>query len=1169
MRLFKLLPVAVLAVCCSATPPVPVRRDTPPRYRVAPDGKTKIALPTKEQLDFQDNEIGALIHFEMATFTGSEACPSPLPGPSVFDPSEIDTDQWMDSIAALGAKFATLTAKHNCGFTLWPSKVKFSTSDKQIISYNYTVEQSPVHDMDIVKDFVDSARERNIGPGLYYSMPNNKFLNIHDHVFGPTPVGPGQVSVDRQAYDKLAIDQVSELWTQYGKFTEIWFDGGYLEGQSSGITKLLQEHQSQAVGFGGCTAQGRCVIANPVCDTTLQTGKRWFFGKGQALRSFRDMVDVYHNSRGLIPDDHAALYKQLGDFINSCYGKPVATEAKHTKHDNGTYSITFESPTSIDRIVLMEDQRDGQVIRSYQVQAKMVSGVDAGNWSLVSKGTSIGHKKIDIFEKGVINVTEVMIMDTAPAIEFGEFHFIRRGDVWIPYGNGYRLLPLKRTLDYRPPDRADKRAKVKGRTNTRTWNEARHPNRERGEKARDSSYHEIWYCKHCDSSKKPNSVTTNLSRARKHLRDFHGIRVVEQVEGSDLKKQQHGTITDMFGRQEERQAYRDLDEEKHLVNAVNIPAFEEALARLLAVRNIAHTFIEYPEFHAAIHSCNYMARDVLLRSRRAVPKLLENTFALHKHGLVEKLHNSLSSMVHFTIDMWTSSEQKAAYQAIVAHFVDAETREVAQALLSLREFKDSHSGGLQAKVFLEVVEEYELSEKVGYFTTDNHEANDTMLEDIAKGIEGLDPVARRLRCSGHIMNLIVQAFLSRSKAKKIQEDEQEGIDEAYERLCRQSETARAKVTKAQATEEWREFKVLGKLHNLCIYSRSSSSIHNDFKAKIGRALPRDNDTRWNSWFRLIDVAIERRAKFMDWIQEHHAKVEKDALDHNDWNELREIHAFLQVFHQISVRQGRENTLDEVLSHMDFLHHHFIQTQSRAISNPRFYARFHVAWLKFEKYYQLTEQAPVYVAGILLHPALRKSYLSEQWKRNPAWVSNAVKAVKQIWSTEYKSYQLLENQQESVQELDEFDRWRRKVYSSASEVKDEFDRFIYGSPVGIGQQTALQWWLEPTQQANFPLLSRMAIDVFCIPPMSTEAERIFSGARRQVTWDRSSMSAKMVEACECIKSWISVPKGKTRPLLAGVFRAAKDIDAAVRILQEDIEADKGPKSDVEAGDLQYR
>lgn len=601
-------------------------------------------------------------------------------------------------------------------------------------------------------------------------------------------------------------------------------------------------------------------------------------------------------------------------------------------------------------------------------------------------------------------------------------------------------VPAKRSCDHSPSNKGPKRAK--GRSNINTWNEARKPYEERGEKARDSSYHEIWYCRHCGSMKKPNSVTTNLSRARKHLRDFHGIRVVEQVEESDIRKQQHGTITDMFGRQEDRQENRDLDEEKYLLSAINIPAFEEALARLLAVRNLAHTFIEYPEFHAVILACNYMARDVLLCSRKAVPRLLQKTFALHKQGLIGKLHNSLSSMLHFTIDMWTSSEQKTAYQAIVVHFVDAETREVAQALLSLREFKGSHSGKVQADAFLEVVEEYELRGKIGYFTMDNHEANDTMLDEIAKEITGLDPIARRLRCSGHIMNLIVQAFLFRSNAKKIQEDEQEGIDEAYKRLCRLSKNEEeANITKEQAAEEWRQFSVLGKLHNLCMYSRSSTHIYNDFKAKIGRALPRDNDTRWNSWFRLIDVAIERRAKFMDWIQENHSRIEKDALDHNDWNELKDIHAFLQVFYQISVRQGRENTLDEVLSHMDFLHEHFTEIKNRAFSDPRFYARFHVAWLKFEKYYQLTEQAPVYVAGILLHPALRKGYLSEQWKRNAAWVSNAVKAVREIWSTEYKDYRVADKQPERGEELDEFDRWRRKVYSTGSEVKDEFDRFI--------------------------------------------------------------------------------------------------------------------------------
>lgn len=63
-----------------------------------------------------------------------------------------------------------------------------------------------------------------------------------------------------------------------------------------------------------------------------------------------------------------------------------------------------------------------------------------------------------------------------------------------------------------------------------------------------------------------------------------------------------------------------------------------------------------------------------------------------------------------------------------------------------------------------------------------------------------------------------------------------------------------------------------------------------------------------------------------------------------------------------------------------------------------------------------------------------------------------------------------------------------------------------------------------------------------------------------------MSAKMVEACECIKSWISIPKGKTKPLMAGVFRKAEDIDAAVRILQDGMEMERRVGGDSESEGL---
>jgi hypothetical protein len=47
---------------------------------------------------------------------------------------------------------------------------------------------------------------------------------------------------------------------------------------------------------------------------------------------------------------------------------------------------------------------------------------------------------------------------------------------------------------------------------------------------------------------------------------------------------------------------------------------------------------------------------------------------------------------------------------------------------------------------------------------------------------------------------------------------------------------------------------------------------------------------------------------------------------------------------------------------------------------------------------------------------------------------------------------------------------------------------------------------------------MAIDILSIPPMSDELERVFSGARRTVTWDRGQLEAETIEMRECLKHW---------------------------------------------------
>jgi hAT family dimerisation domain. len=47
---------------------------------------------------------------------------------------------------------------------------------------------------------------------------------------------------------------------------------------------------------------------------------------------------------------------------------------------------------------------------------------------------------------------------------------------------------------------------------------------------------------------------------------------------------------------------------------------------------------------------------------------------------------------------------------------------------------------------------------------------------------------------------------------------------------------------------------------------------------------------------------------------------------------------------------------------------------------------------------------------------------------------------------------------------------------------------------------------------------MALDVLSIPAMSDEPERVFSGARRTISWDRAQMSAETLENVECLKHW---------------------------------------------------
>jgi alpha-L-fucosidase len=168
-----------------------------------------VVLPTAPQLRWQRGEIMALIHFNMATFfrDGDPGCTAQNwngcePGggcnssdPASFAPSALDTDQWVDSMVALGVTEAVLTAKHGCGFYLWPSNVSLPDGRR----YPYRVVESLYGD--VLGRFVASTSARGIGHGFYYSLTNNFFLDVGGHVVQNKTLLPGQVYVTQAQFE--------------------------------------------------------------------------------------------------------------------------------------------------------------------------------------------------------------------------------------------------------------------------------------------------------------------------------------------------------------------------------------------------------------------------------------------------------------------------------------------------------------------------------------------------------------------------------------------------------------------------------------------------------------------------------------------------------------------------------------------------------------------------------------------------------------------------------------------------------------------------------------------------------------------------------------------------------------------------------------------------------
>ena len=406
-------------------------------------------VPAPHQLKWHEAEMGVVFHYDLHVFDGlvygqGNNRINPVEDYNIFNPTQLDTDQWIQAAKAAGAKFAVLTATHETGFGLWQSDVN-----------PYCLKAVKWRDGkgDVVRDFVNSCRKYGIQPGIYIGIRWNSLLGIHNF----KAEGDGEFARNRQAwYKRLCEKMVTELCTRYGDLFMIWFDGGADDPKGLGpdvepiVTKYQPEclfyhnvnradfrwggSESGTVGYPCWSsfpypyshsnanegarnhnellahgdADGRYWVP-AMADTPLRgyNGRHeWFWEPGdddKAVYPLENLMDMYEksvgrnatlivgltpNPDGVIPEGDVKRLKEWGEEIARRFGTPLALTSGKAKK----LSLDLKGKQKVNYYILQEDITLGERIRAYRVEART-----GGKWVTVAKGISVGHKRIERF----------------------------------------------------------------------------------------------------------------------------------------------------------------------------------------------------------------------------------------------------------------------------------------------------------------------------------------------------------------------------------------------------------------------------------------------------------------------------------------------------------------------------------------------------------------------------------------------------------------------------------------------------------------------------------------------------------------------------------------------------------------------------------------------------
>lgn len=406
-----------------------------------------VARPSTSQMEWLESELGAMITYNMQTYSKGMKAGHVVPATTFAPRNESITESWLTAMNSFGAGYSVLTVDHFSGFSLWPSKAWAAFNHS-----TFDVTASDWHDASGQDLLAEYARVMTAGGkrrGIFYSVHNDWAWDVSNFV---------TANKSKQGeFNAFALAQLRELLTPggvYPKWDEMWFDAGVRNDINPGVGPLIRELIPDVVchsceGFSGdvgirwvgnedgytplpnwlavesteaCAGQptdgspAGDVFCPASCDTVLGAGREWHFWfwkphPGSALKSRTELLSEYLRSVGRgcnmilniapnttgAPDaPDMARYADMGDAVASLFSKELASQSPaplSVSGGNATVELRLGSPTRVSNltVVVQEDLMEfGQVVSSHAVLVE----TSEGGWSQLAASSTIGYKRI-------------------------------------------------------------------------------------------------------------------------------------------------------------------------------------------------------------------------------------------------------------------------------------------------------------------------------------------------------------------------------------------------------------------------------------------------------------------------------------------------------------------------------------------------------------------------------------------------------------------------------------------------------------------------------------------------------------------------------------------------------------------------------------------------------